>query len=138
MYTVTPGAPHRYNVILSAGDTFSVTTPEGPRTATIARFNGAAWRPGTFDQLLVSVDLSVAGTSAVLLVDPSFPVRMDASIVSGRLRMRWPTGPGGTIECASSLALPIWSPVTLPVIERDGFREVDVDTDGLARFYRIR
>ncbi len=138
LYTVTVGPTNRYDVILSAGDTFSVSTPDGPRTVTIARFNGAAWRPGTFDKLLVSVDLSVAGTSAVLLVDPSIPVRMAASLAAGRLLLRWPTGPGGIIESAVSLAPPIWSPVTLPVTERDGFRELEVDTDGVLRFFRIR
>jgi hypothetical protein len=137
LYTVTPGPTNRYNVILSAGDTFSVSTPDGPRTATIARFNGAAWRPGTFDQLLVSVDLSVAGTSAVLLVDPAITVRMDASFVSGRLRLRWPAG-GGSVESTVSLGMPAWSPVVSPVTERDGFREVEVDPAGVTRFFRVR
>ncbi len=137
LYTVTPGVPDRYQVILSAGDTLSIPTRDGPRPATIRGFTGVAWRPGTFDKLLVSVDLETTGASAVLLVDPATAVRMDASFVSGRLRVRWPAG-GGSVESTVSLGMPVWSPVESPVTERDGFREVEVDPAGVTRFFRVR
>lgn len=139
LYLVKPGSPNRYQVILSSGGTFSLSTREGPRVHTIRGFRLAEWRPETFDKLLVTVNLQLAGASAVLVVDP-FPAtpQIESSLVGGRLRLRWPVAAGATVESAASLTIQDWSAVTLPVTERDGFRELEIDPDGIARFYRVR
>jgi hypothetical protein len=125
--------------VLSAGDSFVVATPDGPRTATIRRFQSAQWKPGTFDALLVSVDLQIDGTSAVLLVDPAPPadVRLEALFEGGRWRLRWPEGAAGTVEVAESVTAGSWSLLGLPVTARDGYLEVEL-AEGPARFFRWR
>jgi hypothetical protein len=140
LYVVTPGLPNRYEVMLTSGDTFTVQTPDGPRVATVQRVNAAAWCPGTFDKLLVSVDLQVAGTSAVLLVGPegATEVQLDAAFVGDRIRLRWPQMAEGMLEVAGSLDAGSWVPVEVPSVIVDGQRQVDVSTEGVARFFRFR
>jgi hypothetical protein len=140
LYAVTPGLPNRYEVMLAGGDTFTIQTPEGPRIGTVRRVNDAQWRPGTFDSLLVSVDLVGDGTSAVLLLVPDAPapVPLDAEFLEGRLRLRWPLGVEGAVEVSSSLALGSWTLLDVPVSVVDGMRQADLPVDGAAQFFRFR
>jgi hypothetical protein len=141
LYSATPGIPNRYQVILSAGDAFPVSTPEGTRIATLRHFNLAQWRPGTFDQLLVSVDLQVDGTSAVILVDPTATpaeARLEAAIVGDHIRIRWPESVTGTLEGAESVAADPWTLVTSPVTVLEGYRQVEMAIEGATRFFRLR
>lgn len=140
LYVVTPGLPHRYDVLLASGDTFTVQTPEGPRIATVRRIHSAQWRPGTFDALLVSVDLLGEGNSAVLLVGPDGPVevRLDAALLEGVIRLRWPTDAVGSVEVSGSLDAGSWTPLGVPVSVVDGRRQADIQLEGTARFFRFR
>jgi hypothetical protein len=140
LYVVTLGLPNRYEVMLSSGDTLTVQTPEGPRVGTVQRINAAHWRPGTFDKLLVSVDLRVAGTSAVLLVGPDGPteVRLDATFEGDRIRIRWPQDAEGRLEVSGSLEAVAWTPWGGLISVLDGQREAEVPTEGEVRFFRFR
>jgi len=140
LYVVTPGLPNRYDVMLSSGDTFNVQTPDGPRLATVQRIHAAHWRPGTFDKLLVSVDLTGTGNSAVLLVGPEGPteVRLDAAFVDGRIRLRWPEGAVGSVEVSPTLDATAWTPLQADVSTVEGQRQVEVPTEDGTKFFRFR
>jgi hypothetical protein len=140
LYVVTPGLPNRYDVLLTSGDTFNIQTPEGPRVATVQRVNAAHWRPGTFDALLVSVDLVGAGNSAVLLVGLDAPaeIRFDAALFDGLIRLRWPLDAALSVEVSASLDPGSWTPLEAPVTVVGGRRQADIIPDGAARFFRFR
>jgi hypothetical protein len=140
LYVVTPGLPNRYEVMLSSGDTFNIQTQEGPRLATVQRINTAYWRPGTFDKLLVSVDLAGAGNSAVLLLGPDAPaeIRLDAAFVEGRIRLRWPEGAVGSVEVSDTLDASGWTPLEASVSTVEGQRQVEIPTGEGTKFFRFR
>ncbi len=140
LYVVTPGLPNRYEVMLGSGDTFTIQTPGGPRLATVQRIHAAHWRPETFDKLLVSVDLTGAGNSAVLLVGPDAPseVRLDAAFVEGRIRLRWPEGAVGSVEVSRTLDASEWTPLEASVSTVEGQRQADIPTDDGTQFFRFR
>ena len=139
LYLARPGLPNQYEVLLQSGDNFSVATPDGPRTATIRRFNLAQWRPGGFDQLLVSVDLLAADTSAVILVDPTAvaPPRLEFALEGRRLRLRWPESVSASLEATGSLDAGTWTPVDAAITVEGGFRTVEIEPGAGMRFFRL-
>ena len=143
LYEVTPGIPNTYRVLLSSGDTLSVPTPEGPRTSVITRFNRASWRPGTFDRLLVGVELDGGSNSAVVLIGegPASSVALDAVLEGAGefLRLRWPASSAAVIEAAPSLQSDVWSRLPVEPVVVEGFKEVRLPVDPVgARFFRLR
>jgi hypothetical protein len=140
LYVVTPGLPNRYEVMLGSGDTFTVQTPAGPRVATVQRIQAAHWRPETFDKLLVSVDLTGAGNSAVLLVGPDAPteVRLDAAFVDGRIRLRWPQDAVGSVEVSGTLDATGWTPLEATVSTVEGQRQAEIPAEDGTQFFRFR
>jgi hypothetical protein len=126
--------------MLSSGDTFNIQTQEGPRLATVQRINTAYWRPGTFDKLLVSLDLAGAGNSAVLLLGPDAPaeIRLDAAFVEGRIRLRWPEGAVGSVEVSDTLDASGWTPLEASVSTVEGQRQVEIPTGEGTKFFRFR
>lgn len=139
LYLASPGLPNHYEALLQSGDAFNVVTPDGPRTAVIRRFSFAQWRPGTFDQLLVSVELQELGTSAVILVDPhpAAPPRIELSIEGRVLRLRWPEAVSALLEATESLGAGTWLPVDAAVEVEGGFRTVEIEPGTGMRFFRL-
>lgn len=139
LYGVTPGSPNRYDVLLEAGSTVSFSTIDGPREGTIANFATAWWKPGTFDRILVNVDLSTAGTSAVLVLDDGIAVaRVRADLAAGLLRMRWHASFGSILEAAFTLSAPTWSDAGISSARIGDEFEVQVPPTEAARFFRVR
>ena len=139
LYGVTPGLPHRYDVLLEAGATIDIPTIDGPTVGTIASFDGAQWKPGTFDQILVNVGLRTVGATAVLVLDDGIAVaRVRAEVAAGLLRMRWHASFGAILEATTGLGLPSWSDVGLSSARVGDEFEVQVVPTEAFRFFRVR